>query len=136
MAKVAARDTNITINNIALEDDVTSYTLDVKQEVQEVTSFADVGPRKVAGNYDFSLKLDGKPDFTAAQSDATLFAMLGSNGVTMGVDPTGVAVDANNPHYDATLVLLESYSIKGSTGGPVEFSASMAGGSALARSVA
>ena len=135
MAKVAAKAANILIS-VALEDDIDSFSLNITQETPVVTSFADAGPRRVVGNYDYGLDVSGTPDFTAAQSDATLFGLIGSSGVAMGVDPTGVAVDANNPHYDAASVVLSSYSINAAVGGACKFSASLQGNSALARTVA
>lgn len=135
MAKVPANAANILIS-VALEDDIDNFALNITQETPVVTSLADAGPRRVVGNYDYGLEISGAPDFAAAQSDATLFGMIGSSGVAMGVDPTGVAVDADNPHYDATSVVLSAYSVKGAVGGRVDFSASIQGNSALARSVA
>ncbi len=136
MAKCAAKASNFMLNSVPLEDDATSITLDIKQETLEVTSFADAGPRRVVGNYDYSASLDGTCDFAAAQSDATLFAMVGSAGVAMAFDPDGVSAAADHPNYDSTLVVLESYAIKSQVGQAVTFSASMAGAAALARAVA
>lgn len=136
MAKKAAKDANIAINTVALEDDVTSFDLSVRQETPVVTALSDAGPRRVVGNYDYSLNLDGAADFASGQSDATLFGLVGSSGVAMAVDPTGGAAGANDPNYDATSVVLESYSVKGSVGNPVTFSSVLQGNSALARAVA
>lgn len=136
MAKKPAKDANIAINSVALEDDVSSFSLDVSQETPEVTSFADAGPRRVVGNYDFGLSLDGAADFASGQSDATLFGLIASTGVAMAVDPTGASAGANDPNYDSTSVVLESYSIKGQVGGAVTFSAKLNGNAALSRAVA
>ena len=136
MAKQASKNLNLAINAVAIEDDLDGATLDIKQETPEVTSFSDAGPRRVVGNYDYSCKVDGSPDFATGQSDATLFALIGSTGVAMGFDPTGNAAGANDPNYDATSVVLESYSIKAAVGQGVKMSASLAGNSALARTVA
>lgn len=135
MAKQPAKNANISINSVALEDDINSFTLNVDQEIPEVTSFADAGPRVVVGNYNWGLDIDGNADFASGQSDATLFGLLGSTGVASAVDPTGASAATNDPNYDGTVVL-ESYSISGSVGGAIEFSASLAGNSALTRAVA
>ncbi len=113
MSKQAARNINIAVNSVALEDDINDASLEISQETPVVTSFADAGPRRLAANYDYSANLGGVADFASGQSDATLFAMLGSAGV-----------------------VLESYSISGAVGGAVEFSASLQGNSAIARAVA
>lgn len=135
MAKQAAKNLNYTLNSVAIEDDMSSATLNVEQETPEVTSFADAGPRRVAGNYGWGVEIGGFPDFASGQSDATIFGLVGSTGVTSGFDPTGASAGANDPNYDGT-VLLGSYSITAAVGGAVEFSASLVGGSALTRAVA
>ena len=139
MAKYAANATNIALATVVLEDDIDNFSLNITQEAPVVTSFADAGPRRVVGNYDFTLDIGGSPDFTAAMSDATIFAFVGAAAAkAMAVDPTGKAdpADANNPHYNATDIILTSYSISGSVGGRVEYSASFGGNSALTRAVA
>ena len=136
MAKIPAKDANITINSVALEDDINNFNLFVSQETPAVTAFGDAGPRRLAGNYDYNLGISGVADFAASQSDATLFGLIGSSGVAMAVDPTGNAAGAHDPNYDSTGVVLTSYIISGSVGGVVEFSANVAGNAALARTVA
>lgn len=135
MAKTAAKNTDITVNSVALEDDVTGYSLDVTQELPVVTSLADAGPRRLAGNYDWSLNLDGNNDFAASQSDATLFGLIGSAGVTLDLEPTGANSGTDDPNYGGT-VLLASYSIAGQVGGAVTFRSQLMGGSALSRTTA
>lgn len=136
MAKQAARNINISINAVALEDDFDSASLSVDQETPVVTSFADAGPRRLAGNYDYTLEIAGKGDFAASQSDATLFALIGSAGVAMAFDPTGATAGANDPNYDSTSIVLSSYKISGAIGGAVEIAATMQGNAALSRAVA
>lgn len=136
MAKQPAKNLNISINSVALEDDINDASLDVTQETPEVASFADAGPRRVVGNYDYKMSLGGAGDFASGQSDATLFALLGSVGVATTFDPTGATAGVNDPNYDSTSMVLESYSIKGATGAAVTYSASLAGNAALSRAVA
>ena len=136
MSKQPAKNANLTVNSVALEDDCEGISLDIKQETPEVTSFADAGPRRVVGNYDYSLGMDGSPDFAAAQSDATLFALIGSSGVAVGFDPTGASAGANDPNYDSTSMLLSSYKIAAKIGASVKFSGELVGNSALSRAVA
>ena len=119
MAKQPAKNANIAINAVAIEDDMTSFALNVEQETPESTSFADAGPRRLTGNYDYSLEVAGVADFASGQSDATLFAMVGSAGVAMAVDPTGASAGANDPNYDSTSIVLAAYSIRGQVGGNV-----------------
>lgn len=135
MARIAARNLNVTLNSVAIEDELNSATQNITQELPVVTAFADAGPRVVPANYDFTYALGGSADFAAAQGDATLFAMLGSNGVSLGFDPTGNAAGANDPNYDST-VCLASLSIAFATGAAATYTANLQGNSALARTVA
>ena len=136
MAKQPAKNANIAVASVALEDDANSFNLDVQQELPVVTAFADAGPRRVTGNYDYGLQLGGVADFASGQSDATLFGLVGdADGGAMAVDPTGASAGANDPNYDSTSVLLESYQISGATGGAVQFSAQLRGNAALSRAV-
>lgn len=136
MAKQPGKNINLAINSVALEGVLRSAELKVEQETIAVAAFADVGPRKLVGNYDFGHALEGDADFATGSSDATLFGLIGNAGVTAGFDPTGAAAPAaNDPHYDGTVVL-KSYSLKGAVGAAVTFSAELEGNSALTRAVA
>ena len=136
MAKKAANAINVSVNSVVIEDDMTSASLDVTQETPEVTSFADAGPRRVVGNYDYSQSYEGAADFASGQSDATLFGLVGSVGVATTFDPTGASAGANDPNYDSTSSVLETYTLKGSVGAAVTWSAKLNGNSALTRAVA
>lgn len=135
MARRAAKDLNVTLNSVSIEDELNSASQKVEQELPVVTAFADAGPRVVAGNYDFTYDLGGSSDFAASQGDATIFAMIGSAGVALGFDPTGATAAAGDPNYDST-VCLASYSIDFQTGAAATYSATLQGNSALTRAVA
>lgn len=135
MARAAARNLDVTLNSVVIEDELNSATQNLTQELPVVTAFADAGPRVVAGNYDYTYSLGGSSDFAASQGDATLFAMLGSAGVALGFDPTGGEAAAGDPNYDST-VCLASYTISFATGAAAKYSATLQGNSALTRTVA
>lgn len=136
MAKQPSKNLNLTVNAVALEDDMDKGDLSITQEAGVVTSFADAGPRVVTGNYDYKLSIGGAADFASAQSDATLFALVGSTGVAFGYDPTGASAGANDPNYDATGAVLTSYTISAALGQGIKYTAELTGGSALTRTVA
>lgn len=136
MAKLASTKPNVTVNAVAIEDELTSFNLDIEQETAKTDGLSSVGPERVVGNYDYSLGLEGNFDGAAAQGDATLFALIGSTGVAVGVDPTGNAAGANDPNYDATSMVLSRYGIRAAIGQPVTYSGELQGNSALARTVA
>jgi len=135
MARRAARDLNVTLNSVAIEDELNSAAQNITQELPVVTAFADAGPRVVPANYDYTYSLGGSADFAASQGDATLFAMLGSAGVSLGFDPTKTSAASDHPNYDST-VCLATLSISFATGAAAQYSAGLQGNSALARTVA
>ncbi len=137
MGKIAAKVINVSLATVAIEDELTSASLNVTQEVPVVTGLSDTGPRRVVGNYDYNAQLEGAFDGASAQGDATIFGMVGaSSAKALAFDPTGASAGADDPNYDATDVVLESYTISGSVGNPVTYSATVQGNSALARNVA
>jgi hypothetical protein len=135
VGKISSKVINVAVATVAIEDELTSVSLDVKQETPDVSALSDAGPRRVVGNYDFSLSGEGAADFAAGQGDATLFSLVGASAAkAVGFDPTGAATaGTSDPHYDATDMLLDSYSIKGAVGAGVTYSFSLQGNSALAR---
>ena len=135
MAKISAKNVNITVNSVALEDEINSFTLNQEQETPEVAGLSADGPERVAGNYDWSLDIDGFWDGAASQGDATLHGLIGAAVVAVGVDPTGNSASSSDPNYDGN-VLLGSYSISGAVGGAVTYSATLQGAGALTRAVA
>ena len=133
MAKVAARSANIAIDGVSIEDDIDNFSLTVNVETPETTSFADAGPRRVLGNYDFSLDISGAADFAAAQTDATLFNLtVDAAGGAMAVDPTGASAATNDPNYAST-VMCSTYTLSGAVGARVSYSATLVGIAALTR---
>ena len=130
MAKTAAKDLDVTINSVVYEDEIDSFSLNVDQETPVVTCFSDAGPRRVAGNYDWGMEMAGKLDTAAGQSDASLYALIGTAPFTAVVEPTGAAT----PNYTGTAgALLSGYKLNFAVGGAAEFSASFAGAAALVR---
>ena len=134
MGKIASKIVDYTLNSVSIEEFLENISLDMTTEQGMSTAFADAGPRRVTGNYDWKVSMGGSNDFVAGAIDATLFALIASTGVTSAFDPTGVTAGASDPNYDGTVVM-ESYSIVAATGESVKFSAGLAGNSALTRNV-
>lgn len=132
MAKKAAAVANLSVNSVALESYLDSISLKVTQETPTVTGFTQSGPARVVGNYDHSLDVSGQFDGASGAVDATLFALIGNDGVATGFDPTGASAGTNDPNYDSTHVL-ESYQIDAKVGSALMFSATLQGTGALTR---
>lgn len=135
MSKIAARNLDVTVNSVALEGFIDSYDLNIKPETPVVTTFADAGPRRVQGNYDWDQQFGGSADFASGQSDASIFALVAAGLVAQTIEPTGSAAGADTPTYTGS-ALLSNYGLKWGIGQGAKYSASMVGGSALTRNVA
>ncbi len=135
MARIHGEAANYTLNSIAIEDELNSIEQTIEQDVAEVTSFNDVAKEFVQGKYGWTHELGGSVDFAAAQSDATIFAMVGAVEKAVGFDPTGVTAASDDPNYDGN-VFLTRHSISAQVGAGQSFRATLVGNGALARTVA
>lgn len=135
MAKLAARDVDLTLNAVALECYLDNLTFNVKQETPDVTAFCDSGPRRLAGNYDWDESLSGPNDYAAGALDATVYGLLGSAGVAQTLEPTGSPAGASTPTYSGSVVL-GSYSQSFAVGQGAKHTTQLLGTTALARNVA
>lgn len=134
MGKIPSKLANITIGGVALEDEINKFDLKMEQETSQVNGISSVGPERVVGNYDWSASAAGNCDFAASQGDATYFAQIGdADGAALAFDPTGASAGTNDPNYDATGMVLKSYSISVGVGQPQTYSVEFEGSSALAR---
>lgn len=134
MAKQAAKTIDLTYV-ISLEEYLTNVEMNITQEAPVVTAFADAGPRRVVGNYDYTFSIEGQWDNTSALVDEKIFSQVGAAATAIGFDPTGQTAGSSDPNYDGS-VILTNYTVRAAIGQAVTFSAAMAGASALARNVA
>ena len=79
MTKVSAQQTRVYLDGFDLSGDLNSSGLDVRNELANVTTFADSGPRRVEGNYDTVHQHTGFFDGDAGGIDEALLAALGSD---------------------------------------------------------
>lgn len=134
MARISAKDSDLSINAVAIEDEINSTELAIDVDLPEVTAFADVAKVSVEGKYGWNLSVEGSADLAASQGDATIFALLGGGSVTTIYTPGGGAEGANNPDYTGS-VFLESYRLRSAVGEAVSYSAQFRGSGALTRDV-
>lgn len=79
MTKVSAQQTRVYLDAFDLSGDLNSSMLDVRNELANVTTFADSGPRRVEGDYDTIHQHTGFFDGADDGIDDALFAALGSD---------------------------------------------------------
>lgn len=128
MAVLVLTDASITINSVALSDHANSVTLNYEKDSVEVTSFGMVGHKFTGGLQNNSLDIELMQDFAAANVEATLFPLVGTQ-TTVVIKPTSGAVSATNPSYTLTDTFLTAHTpVAGAVGELAMTSISFTGG--------
>lgn len=135
MARIHGGDADFSLNSVAIEDELNSIDLEVQQDLQEVTAFADAAQVFVRGKYGFTEQVAGSYDGAASQGDATIFAMVGAAAAVATLyQPSGAGPATDDPEYQGS-VWLESYRISSRVNAPVTYQATLRGTGALTRDV-
>lgn len=109
MAVQVLKDVTISIGGVQLESKANSVTLTYEAESIEVTAFDGSGARKyAAGLVNNTVEVALMQDFAAAQTEATIYPLVGTN-TTVVIKPTSGAVSATNPSYTITGAYLASH---------------------------
>lgn len=109
MAVQVLKDVTISIGGVQLETKANSVTLNYETESVDVTAFDGSGARKfAAGLVNVSCEVTLMQDFAAAQTEATIFPLVGTN-TNVIIKPTSGAVSATNPSYTITGGYLASH---------------------------
>lgn len=109
MAVQVLKDVQISINGVDLESKANSVTLNYEVESVDVTSFDGSGARKFAGGLvNLSVEVALMQDFASAQTEATIYPLVGTT-TTIVIVPTSSAVGAANPSYTVTGAYLASH---------------------------
>lgn len=77
MAKTAAHGTKVWFDQYLLESYLTAARQRLNQALPVVTTFDDIGPRRVVDNYDVEAELSGLFDGDSAALDARFWALIG-----------------------------------------------------------
>jgi hypothetical protein len=101
MARKSARNLNISLNAVAIEDSVNSVTTTFTNGEAEITAFSDAWQNFLAGKTDVVTTIDGTYDTSTDGTDApeTLWDAQQSGGKALVIDPTGSGPDTDLPEY-------------------------------------
>jgi len=128
MAVLVLTDASITINSVALSDHANSVTLNYEKDSVEVTAFGMTGHKFTGGLQNNSLDIELMQDFAAANVEATLFPLVGTQ-TTVVIKPTSSAVSATNPSYTLSDTFLTAHTpVAGAVGELAMTSISFTGG--------
>lgn len=142
MARKSGRNANISLNAVAIEDSVNSFTTTFTNSEAEITSFADAYQNFLAGKTDVSTTLDGNYDTSADGTDApeTLWDAQQSGGKALVIDPTGSGPDTDLPEYQVassglTGALVTDITVTLPVGGAATYSATIQHSGATTRAL-
>tara|TARA_R110002020_G_scaffold308403_4_gene524084 strand:- start:810 stop:1217 length:408 start_codon:yes stop_codon:yes gene_type:complete len=125
MARTHGKSADFAFDSVALEDEVSSATLNFDVPEAEITSFSDAYGNFLAGKPTATISIDGYYDPASSQGDVTIFGELGLEGEEWDFEPDGTT------GYNG-FAIVNSYSITASVDAPITYSASFRhnGGSA------
>ena len=127
MARTQGKDADFAFDSVAIEDELSSATLNFTVPEADITSFSDSWQNFLAGKPTATLDVSGFADLASSQGDVTIFGELGLEGEEWDFEPDGTT------GYNG-FAIVTSYSITSTVGGPITYSASFRhnGGSAAA----
>ena len=127
MARTHGKNADVVFNAVAIEDELSSATLNFTVPEAEITAFADAWQNFLAGKPTATLDVNGYWDPAASQGDATIFAALGGAALTWDFEPDGTT------GYNG-YAITTSYSITAEVASAINYTASFRhnGGSAAA----
>ena len=96
MAITVLKDAFIEVNSVELSDHANSVTLTYEIDQVEVTGFGSGGHTFEGGLKNVSCEVAFMQDFAAANVEATIFPLVGTQ-TTVVIRPTSDAVGASNP---------------------------------------
>lgn len=129
MAQIVLTDVTVSINSVALGSRATNVVINYEKEAVEVTAFGDNNRKFVSGLGNISVDVELIQDFAAANVEATVYPLVGTQ-TTLVFKPTSGAVSATNPSYTIADTFLSAHTpLNGSVGELATTSLSFQGGS-------
>lgn len=128
MPAIVLTNAHITVNSVVLSTLSNSVTLTYEADAVENTGFGSTGHTFQGGLQNNSCDIEFMQDFAAAQTEATLYPLVGTT-TTIIVRPNGATTSATNPAYTLTGCFLASHTPVAATVGELAMtSVSFTGG--------
>jgi hypothetical protein len=121
MAQIILSNVSVSLGDITIgANAVKSVTINYTPEEKDNTGMGHTAKSRKMGLEDWSIDIEIFQEYATGLLDADLYAIIKAGGDVGAIDigPTGVAADADNPHYESTAGYLGSYSpvVAGSVG--------------------
>ena len=89
MARTHGKDADFTFDSVAIEDELSSVSLNFTVPEADITAFADTYQNFLAGKPTATLDVSGFADLASSQGDVTIFGELGLEGEEWDFEPDG-----------------------------------------------
>lgn len=128
MPAIVLTNAHITVNSVVLQTLGNSVTVNYEVDQVENTGFGSTGHSFQGGLQNNSIDIEFMQDFAAAQTEATIYPLVGTT-TTVIVRPNGGTTSATNPAYTLTGCYLTSHTpVNGAVGELAMTSLSFTGG--------
>lgn len=132
MAVIVLTNAYITVNSVVLSDHANSVTLNYEVDAVESTTFGNTGHTFVGGLQNNSCEIAFMQDFAAANVEATVFPLVGTQ-TTVVVKPNGGTTSATNPAYTLSSTYLAAHTPVAATVGEMAMTTLTFQGGTLAK---
>lgn len=106
----------VSINGVDLSSRSNQVTLTYEVEAVEATAFGDAGRKFVGGLQNNTIDIELHQDYAAAQTEATLFPLVGQT-TTVVIVPKNTSPSATNPYYTVSGTYLAAHQpVQGTVG--------------------
>ena len=113
MAQIILSNVSVSLGSISIgANGVKSVTINYTPEQKDNTGMGHTAKSRKVGLPDWSIDIEIFQEYATTLLDADLWAIIIGTGDVGAIDigPTGVAADANNPHFKSTAGYLDGYS--------------------------
>ena len=108
MAQLVLTNAYITVNGVTLSDRANSVTLNYEIDSVEATTFGSSGHNFVGGLQNNTCEVAFMQDFAAANVEATIFPLVGTQ-TSVIIAPNGGSFSATNPKYTLSGTFLAAH---------------------------
>lgn len=130
MARISGKNARIEAVSLDLSGESNSFTLNLDNDLIDVTAFADTSKEFVEGDYGWSVDITSFFIQGAAELEASLISAIGAGEAAATVAPQGTT--SGNTHWNGN-ALVESWSIDNPVDGAVVLNMTLRGNGDLTR---
>lgn len=136
MAKFVLKNAFFSIAAVDLSDHVESITINYGAETPDMTSMQDNTRRRLPGLIDWTVDVNFRQDFAAANVDATMFPLVGATVSALVIRPDAGVVSATNPEFQGNVLVGQYNPIAGTVADTANAATVLTGDGTLTRAVA